>query len=226
VLACVVGLPALQAASIEGSVVIKRKLTRRKVTPAAGSYDRGAAVDLRSDKGEDPLAFERSRVVVYLDGDLPSKPVIATLEQKNRQFSPDTVVIPAGSTVSFPNLDPIFHNVFSLSKPKSFDLGNYAKDHTRSVIFPKPGIVFVNCHLHPNMSAAIVVTPNQWNTMADAAGRFVLPDVPPGAYTVVAWHKAGGTFRHAVKVTEGAATEVRFNIPLVEERGAKEVAQR
>jgi plastocyanin len=225
-LACVVGLAALQAASIEGSVVIKRKLTRRKVTPAAGSYDRGAAVDLRSDKGEDPLAFERSRVVVYLDGDLPSKPVIVTLEQKNRQFLPDTVVIPAGSTVSFPNLDPIFHNVFSLSKPKSFDLGNYAKDHTRSVIFPKPGIVFVNCHLHPNMSAAIVVTPNQWNTMADAAGRFVLPDVPPGAYTVVAWHKAGGTFRHAVKVTEGGATEVRFNIPLVEERGAKEVAQR
>jgi plastocyanin len=226
VLAGVVELAALRAADIEGNVVIKRKLTKRKVTPAAGFYDRGVAVDLRSDKGEDPLAFERSRVVVYLDGELPSKPLTATLEQKNRQFFPDTLVIPAGSTVSFPNLDPIFHNVFSLSKVKAFDLGNYSKDHPRSVTFSKPGIVFVNCHLHPNMTAAIVVSPNQWNTKADGAGRFVLPNVPPGNYTIVAWHKAGGTFRQNVKVTENGASEVRFIIPLDEEEPTKEVAQR
>ncbi len=229
-LAGAVEMAALQAADIEGVVVVKRKLTKRKVTPAAGSYDRGVAVDLHSGngagQGEDPLAFERSRVVVYLEGEGASPPVTATLEQKNRQFFPDTLVIPAGSTVSFPNLDPIFHNVFSLSKAKSFDLGNYAKDHTRAVTFSKPGIVFVNCHLHPNMAATIVVSPNQWSAKADGAGRFVLTDVPPGSYTIVAWHKAAGTFRRTVKVTESGAGGVRFFIPLEAERSPKEVAQR
>ena len=94
--------------------------------------------------------------------------------------------MPVGSTVSFPNNDPVFHNVFSLSNSKSFDLGNYPKGHTRTVTFTKPGIVFVNCHLHPNMSAAILVSPNQWSTKADKAGHFKLQDVPPGKYTVVA----------------------------------------
>ena len=229
-MACSLETAALRGANVEGTVVIKRKLTKRKVTSAAGSYDRGVAVDLHTDQGagqgDDPLAFERSRVVVYLDGGRPSRPVTATLEQKNRQFFPDTLVIPAGSSVSFPNLDPIFHNVFSLSKAKSFDLGNYAKDHTRVVTFPKPGIVFVDCHLHPNMAAAIVVTPNRWNAKADGAGHFVIPDVPPGSYTIVAWHKAGGTFRHTVNVTEGGASDVRFFIPLEEERPTKEVARR
>jgi plastocyanin len=226
VLAGLLGLAALQAADIEGTIIVKRKLTKRKVTPSAGSYDRGVAVDLRSGKTEDPLAFERSRVVIYLDGELPSPPVTATLEQRNRQFFPDVLVIPAGSTVSFPNLDPIFHNVFSLSKVKSFDLGNYSKDHTKSVTFTKPGIVFVNCHLHPNMAAAIVVSPNQWSTKSDGTGRFVLSNVPPGAYTIVAWHKAAGTFRHKVTVTESGASDVQFLIPLPEEGPTKEVAQR
>ena len=91
------------------------------------------------------------------------------MEQQNRRFAPDLVVIPAGSSVSFPNFDPIFHNVFSLSKAKSFDLGNYSKGQTRMVTFPKPGIVAVYCHLHPNMAGTIVVTPNQWGVRVDAA---------------------------------------------------------
>ena len=109
-------------------------------------------------------------------------------------------MIQAGAKVSFPNLDPIFHNVFSLSGAKTFDLGNYPKGDTRMVIFPEPGIVYVNCHLHPNMTATIVVDAKQWNTKADRDGHFVLPDVPPGKYTVVAWHKAAGFFRQQVDV--------------------------
>ncbi len=123
------------------------------------------------------------------------------LNQQDRGFTPDLVVVPAGSTVSFPNLDPIFHNVFSLSKAKSFDLGNYPKDHTRTVTFSKPGIVIVGCHLHANMSAVIVVTPNRWSTTADAQGHFTLPAVPPGTYTIVAWHKSAGFFRKKIEVT-------------------------
>jgi plastocyanin len=214
VLAAVSGLATAGAADIDGNIVVKHKLTKRKVTTAAASYERGATVELRSDQGEDPLAFERGRVVVYLEGQFPQEPVNATLEQKNRRFIPETLVVPAGSTVSFPNLDPIFHNVFSLSKPKTFDLGNYPKDHTRTVTFPTPGIVFVNCHLHPNMAAAIVISPNRWSAKADATGRFTLSGVPPGSYTIVAWHRAAGFFRQTVKITENRGADVQFIIPL------------
>ena len=215
-LLAIVVLSTAQAADIEGSVVITRKLTKRKVTAPASSYERGMAVELAPGADEDPLVFERERVVIYLEGQLSSSPITATLEQKNRRFIPETLVVPVGSTVSFPNLDPVFHNVFSLSKPKSFDLGNYAKDHSRTVTFPKPGIVFVHCHLHPNMAAAIVVSPNQWSTKADAAGRFAISGAPSGSYTIVAWHKSAGFFRQAVHLTENRAAAVEFVIPVEE----------
>ena len=108
-----------------------------------------------ADNKADPLAFERSRVVIYIEGtgSPADHPITETITQTGRRFSPELVVIPAGSSVSFPNMDPIFHNVFSLSKAKSFDLGNYSKGETRVVSFSKPGIVYVDCHLHPNMAA-------------------------------------------------------------------------
>lgn len=205
---------SLRAREIEGTITVQRRLTKRKVTSTADLYQRGVAVELGSDKEQNPLAFERNHVVIYLEGHLPSEKISAELNQQDRRFSPDLVVIPAGSSVSFANLDPIFHNVFSLSKAKSFDLGNYPKGQTRIVTFPKPGIVFVDCHLHPNMSAIIVVTPNRWGTKADASGRFVLPDIPPGTYTIVAWHRAAGFFRKTVRVTETAGASVDFTIPL------------
>jgi plastocyanin len=220
------GSVSLQAADIEGIVVITRQLTKRKVTAPAGSYHRGVAVELGSDPEEDGLAFERRHVAVYLEGSVASTPLTATMEQKNRRFTPDFLVVPAGSTVSFPNLDPIFHNVFSLSKPKTFDLGNYPKDQTRTVTFTKPGIVFIHCHLHPNMAAAIVVTPNQWSTKADASGRFVLRDVAPGEYTIVAWHKSAGFFRQSVRVAENRASTVEFLIPLSDEGPAGAAGER
>jgi plastocyanin len=212
-LTLVAGL-SLRASEIEGTIIIQRKLTKRKVTSSADLYQRGVGVELRSDKEQDALDFERRHVVVYLEGNLPSEKFTAQLNQQDRRFSPDLVVIPAGSSVSFGNLDPIFHNVFSLSKAKSFDLGNYPKDQTRTVTFPKAGIVFVDCHLHPNMSAAIVVTPNRWGTKADRSGRFVLSNLRPGTYTIVAWHRAAGFFRKTVRVTEGAVASVDFIIPL------------
>jgi plastocyanin len=182
-----------------------------------GAYDRGPAVDLKKDSPEDVLAFERERVVVYLEGDLPSQTGAITVEivQDNRRFVPDTLWIPVGSTVSFPNLDPVFHNVFSLSKPKEFDLGNYPKGHTRTVVFQKPGVVFVNCHLHPNMSAAIVISPNRWGVKTGPDGKFTLAAVPPGSYTIVAWHKTAGFFRQRVTIADKSIA-VEFFIPLGE----------
>ena len=123
-------------------------------------------------------------------------------------------------------MDPIFHNVFSLSKAKSFDLGNYPKGNTRTVMFPKPGIVFVDCHLHPNMSAVIVVTPNRWSTKADASGRFMLPDLPPGTYTVVAWHKSAGFFRKTIEVTADRNAVGGFRDPARREDGAVQEARK
>jgi plastocyanin len=152
---------------------------------------------------------------------VPSQPLSATplearIEQKNRRFLPDVLIVPAGSTVSFPNSDTVFHNVFSLSKLKAFDLGNYPQGQTRSVAFPQPGLVFVYCRLHPNMTAAIMIAPNQWCTKSDAAGRFMLSGVPPGTRTVVAWHKAAGFFRKKIQVDERRGATVEFFIPIDE----------
>ncbi|MBV8845912.1 MAG: hypothetical protein JO307_24140 [Bryobacterales bacterium] len=216
-----------QGADIRGIVVIDKKLTARNVTPAAGSYQRGVAVDLAPGAEPDPLAFERSHVAVYIDGAarMPTTGEVAEIIQQNhRHFEPDFVVAPAGSAVSFPNFDPIFHNVFSLSKAKSFDLGNYSAGQTRTVTFPRPGIVFVNCHLHPNMAASVVVSPTPWFTRVGADGVFEIKDVPTGKYTLVAWHKSAGFFRKTVVVGDTGA-EVKFVIPITE-KDLRTIAQR
>jgi plastocyanin len=223
------GSALLAGSDIRGAITIERKLTRHNVTASAGMYQRGVAVELRGDAEEDPLAFERSHVAVYLEGGPSSNGsgvVTASIEQRDRRFVPDLVVIPAGSVVTFPNFDPIFHNVFSLSKAKSFDLGNFPKGQTRLVTFPSSGLVAVYCHLHSNMAATIVVTPNRWATQADGKGIFGLKDVPPGTYTVIAWHKTAGTFRKTVTVGNTGDAEVTFTLPYVEPTGAKPIAQR
>ncbi len=210
-----------QGADVSGTIVVKRKLTKSKVTSEALVYGRGTAVELgRDGQGSNisaALSFERSHTVIYLEGQLPAggaSDETLQLGQEHRQFTPDLLVAAAGSTISSPNFDPIFHNVFSLSKARSFDLGNYPKGQTRTVKFTNAGVVFVNCHLHPNMTAAIVVTPNRWAVRAEGNGEFVLKDVPPGKYTAVAWHKTAGFFRHTVEVTEGGAPHLEFVIPL------------
>jgi plastocyanin len=222
----------LHAENVTGKIVITKKLTRRRVTAPVPLYDRGPAVGLGADAEEDPLAFERARVVVYLEGGNvePPRPEgsqpVARIDQQNRRFSTETLVIQAGSKVSFPNFDPIFHNVFSLSRTRTFDLGNYAKGETRVVTFPEPGIVYVNCHLHSNMTATIVVAPNRWNTKADRNGVFGLPDVPPGRYTIVAWHKAAGFFRQKIDIRPGQDAHVDFLIPIKFETSDTELLTR
>lgn len=212
-------LPAAYCANVNGTVIVKRKLTKRKVTLEAENYQRGTPVELEADLSPNDLAFERSHVAIFLEGQLPARSAptgapMPAMEQKNRAFVPDLLVVPAGSAVSFPNLDPIFHNVFSLSKPKSFDLGNYSINQTRKVTFEKPGVVMVYCHLHPNMSGTIVVSPSDWATRADGEGHFSLSGVPPGRYTVVAWHKAAGFFRQEIQVSEEHDAKIEFLIPL------------
>ena len=209
------------AQDITGTIRIDKKLTKRSVTASVPIYQRGATVKLGKDAEEDPLAFERSRVVIYLEGPGPvdiGPAHSATMPQLNRQFSPDLLVIPLGSTVSFPNMDPIFHNIFSLSKPKTFDLGSYNKGESRNVVFSRPGIVYVYCHLHPNMEATIVVTPNRWYAQSDRSGHFRIQDVPPGRYTIVAWHKAAGFFRKSILIEAGRDSVADFFIPFSDDQ--------
>jgi hypothetical protein len=217
-LAILVCLASASAADIEGTVAIKRKLTRRNVTASSSSYQRGVSVPLGASDAENALDFERTHVVIYLEDRQPSPlpPVTQVMEQIGRQFAPDLVIVPVGSSVSFPNRDLIFHNVFSLSKPKTFDLGNYTKDQTRIVTFPQPGVVLVNCHLHPNMGAVIVVTPNQWAVKPNADGKFKLTGVPPGRHSLAAWHKSVGVIRQSVDIVEGETATVKFLLPFEE----------
>jgi len=223
------GSALLAGADIHGTIVIQRRLTRRNVTASAGMYQRGVAVELGADGEEDALAFERSHVAIYIEGatDAAAPGVVkASIEQRDRRFAPDLEVIPAGSAISFPNFDPIFHNVFSLSKVKSFDLGNYPDGQSRTVTFPSPGLVAVYCHLHSNMSATIVVAPNRWATKADGKGGFMLADVPAGTYSVVAWHKTAGTFRKTIVIGEKHDADVSFTLPYVVTKDSEPVAHR
>jgi hypothetical protein len=130
-------------------------------------------------------------------------------------------VVPVGSTVSFPNFDPIFHNVFSLSKAKSFDLGYYPAGQTRTVKLERAGVVQVYCHLHPQMTAAILVAPNAWHTKLQTDGTFSLSGIPAGTFTVIAWHKSAGFFRRTVQVSEAGSVEVDFTIPIREQEQVK-----
>lgn len=208
------------AQDITGTILIKKKLTRPSVTVSVPIYQRGTSVKLGKDANEDPVAYERSRVVIYLEGTFPADesphgtPNITDVRQVDRRFVPDLIVIPVGSVVSFPNMDPIFHNIYSLSKAKTFDLGTYDKGETRRVSFSNSGVVEVYCHLHPNMASTIVVAPSRFFAQPDHNGKYRISNVPPGHYTLIAWHKSAGYFRKPIDVTADRPTNADFFIPL------------
>jgi plastocyanin len=110
------------------------------------------------------------------------------LVQRDQSFDPRVLAIAVGTTVEFPNADPIFHNVFSVSPVKRFDLGRYPKGHSKRVTFDRPGLVNVYCEIHSNMAAFVLVLPHHAFAQPAADGAFALPDVPPGHYQLHVWH--------------------------------------
>jgi plastocyanin len=124
------------------------------------------------------------------------------LAQKDQSFVPRVIAIAVGTTIDFPNQDPIYHNVFSLSPARRFDLGKYPRGASRPVTFPKPGLVNVYCDIHSNMEAFVLVLPHHAFAQPTAAGEFALPDLPAGTYVLNAWHPDLGTRSATVEVPE------------------------
>jgi len=162
--------------------------------PAAPSHaeDFHAKVAVRRNPGADKAAGD-SNVVVWLTpvgSQPPPAPAIhPRLVQKNKRFEPHLLVVPVGTMVDFPNEDPFFHNVFSLYKGKRFDLGLYEAGSSRSVRFDRPGVSFIFCNIHPEMSATVVVLETPYYGISDHEGRVSIPKVAPGRYLLQVWYE-------------------------------------
>ena len=153
--------------------------------------------------------------MVYLDPapraafDVSDMPRVR-MDQRNEAFVPHVLAIVAGTTVDFPNSDPTYHNVFSLSKPKRFDLGRYAAGRSKSVRFDQPGIVRVFCDIHSHMSAVIVVFSHRYFAVTDDEGRYRIENVPPGTYSVVAWHESLPAETRKTSVPDAGDVDLNF----------------
>jgi|SRR5579859_386388 len=154
-----------------------------------------------------------SPALVYLEGAAPAKPAedVVEIKQEGLQFQPRAVVVQRGMRVSFPNLDKEYHNVFSYSKAKRFDLGRFPRGETREVTFDETGLVRVFCEIHEHMRAFVLVVDTSCYAAASPEGRFMLPKVPVGSYTLVAWHEQYEPVRQKVEVkAAGAQIDVTF----------------
>ncbi|MEZ5404134.1 MAG: hypothetical protein R2729_30925 [Bryobacteraceae bacterium] len=139
------------------------------------------------------LAKDSTGVVVWLEpvhGAPPRPaPILQTVLQKKKRFTPHVSVVPVGSTIDWPNLDPIFHNAFSNFAGQRFDTGLYAPGSTYKVRFVREGVVRVFCNIHSTMNAVVVVVKTPWYSVTDKSGAFRIPDVPAGEYVMKVWHE-------------------------------------
>ena len=154
-------------------------------------------------RGQNPVMNE---TLVWLDpvGGKPLKRTGSTftMTTRSKTFLPHVVAVPAGSTVNFPNEDPIAHNLFSLTPGNTFDLGLYRRGPGKPHTFATPGVVNIYCNVHPNMSAVVHVMSTPYYGFTDANGNYSF-DVPPGKYRVTAWNEQGGMV--AADLNVGAA---------------------
>jgi len=154
---------------VSGRIVILEK--GNKASPDLGD----AVVYLESPATESPPASAR--------------PLTVDIAITDKTYAPHVLVVPAGSSVRFPNHDPFNHNVFSLSEGNSFDLGLYGRGEAKSQTFLHPGLVRVYCNVHPRMVAYVQVMANRYFAQPNADGSFTISDVPPGFYRLHAWHE-------------------------------------
>ena len=194
--------------SIRGRVELRRTPADLERRPSPG--------DLGTPPAHGPT--DRRRSVVYLD---PAPTAAfeardgarARMNQTNETFVPHVLAVVAGTTVDFPNNDETYHNVFSLSRARRFDLGRYAAGRSKSVRFDTPGIVRVFCDIHAHMSAYILVFAHRYFGVTDEEGNYRLDNVPAGSYTVVAWNETAPQVSRRIVVPEGGG-DVELNFLL------------
>jgi plastocyanin len=202
-----------------GRVTTGRVTGKVTLTTANSSRSPATAYDRRAVSPRAKALPESRNVVIFFDGIPPQADVAArkaSVAQKDEQFVPHVVAVTRGSSVSFPNDDPFFHNVFSLSRGANFDLGRFPPGESRAKTFTQAGIVKVFCHIHSQMSAVVRVFDHSWFTIPDDQGSFTIDGVPPGEHTLVAWHERIGEQRDRVTIRAGRPTEVNFTLPVLE----------
>ena len=152
--------------------------------------------------------------VVYLEGDFPAPatPAVARLPQKDFAFVPALLPVRVGTRVEFPNLDDTYHNIFSYSPAKRFDLGRYRADEipVPSQVFDTPGLITLRCDIHEHMRGLVLVLATPHFVMTDGDGRYRLAGLPPGRYTLKVWLDSRTTLSHPVELTADSALTVDF----------------
>ena len=194
---------AQEVGSIEGEVSLNIRPPRH----SASRYPGGSPA---------AHAIQEISAVAFLKGSVAGAPTrpgpMLMMTQTNNAFVPSILVVPVGSRVSFPNGDPFFHNVFSYSSAKRFDLGRFPKGQSKQVLFNEAGIVNVYCEVHVFMRSAVVVVENPLHAIVTEDGTFAIDDVPPGDYTLVVWHVDMGVAEQSVTVS--ASGTVRVSVEL------------
>ena len=148
-------------------------------------------------------------VVIFVDGvkipeSFAARTEELTVRSHNKTFIPHVQAAMVGSTIRFPNMDDIMHNVFSISRGNRFDLGLYKSGASKTTRFDSPGLVRIYCHIHPQMNAFVLVLDSPFYTMAAPDGSFRIENVPPGNYTVRAWHEQAHAYTKVTVGTDGA----------------------
>jgi plastocyanin len=201
------------AGDVIGHALVTKRLTKKVLSPVVYNL-RGTAAPAAPPDTEKVNEFDGMVMILEGGKQPPHPPVTVVLNQQGLRFDPEMIVVPTGSTVQFPNLDPIFHNVFSLSKVRKFDLGYYPQGQSRAVKFNDAGVVQVYCHIHANMYAAIVVTDSPWYIKPGADGSFSFSNVPAGRYRLTVWHKIAGYRKQEVVVPDSGSVEVKISVPV------------
>ena len=177
-------------------------------------------------KGRAPDKPDNSNVAVWLKSlDNPATRIVETsteaarprleIRQQHKRFDPHVLVVPAGSAVGFPNLDPFFHNVFSMFDGKRFDLGLYEAGTSRTVLFERPGVCYIFCNIHPEMSAVVVVVDTPYFAVSNRLGQFSIPNVPEGRYVVYVWHERAKPERPNAFVDEVTISRENACLPTI-----------
>jgi plastocyanin len=178
-----------------------------------GSTDLAGTIEGRIRSGQPTAALSNFVITVEdIEGSFPAPPQPAIMEQKELRFVPHVLVVQVGTTVEFPNSDPLLHNVFSISEAKRFNLGLYERGTLRRLKFDKPGVVELLCNVHLEMSGFLVVAKNPYFAQTGPDGIYRITGVPAGRHLLRCWHERLPAQERTVETSETSPVTVDFLI--------------